>query len=85
MEERIREAWAWAGADDSLECVVRFSVAPDGAISSIRTTRSSGDPAYDNSAARAVQAVNPLRPIPEEYRNEFGDVELTFRARDLKR
>jgi TonB family protein len=85
MEERIREAWAWAGADDSLECVVRFSVGADGEIGSIRTTRSSGDPAYDNSAERAVRAVNPLRPIPDDYRSEFADVELTFRARDLKR
>lgn len=85
MEERIREAWAWAGADDSLECVVAFSVDPQGQISAIRTIRSSGDPAYDNSAERAVRAVSPLGPIPEPYRGEFGDVELTFRARDRKR
>lgn len=85
MEARIREAWVWAGAQDHLESVVRFSVSPEGEVSNIRTTHSSGDPAYDASAERAVRAASPLGLVPPDYRQEFADVEMTFRARDLQR
>jgi TonB family protein len=85
MEARIRDTWAWAGVDDSLVAVVRFSVGPNGKISKIRTTSASDDPAYDASVERAIRASSPLDPVPQQYRVEFGDVELTFRATDLKR
>lgn len=84
MEARIRDAWVWAGKDDSLESVVRFAISSDGYIENVRTTRSSGDPAYDASAERAVRAASPLGMVPPTYRAEFADVEMTFRARDLR-
>jgi colicin import membrane protein len=85
MEARIRDAWVWAGPEEQLESVVRFSVSPAGEIGEVRTTRSSGDPAYDASAERAVRAANPLGMVPPAYHQEFADVELTFRASDLQR
>jgi TonB family protein len=85
MIERIKAAWAWAGADKSLHAVVEFNITPEGEIRNVHTTEPSGDPQYDASAERAVRAVDPLDPVPERYRKEFSTVELTFQASDLER
>lgn len=84
MRERIRNAWAWSGADHSLSVVIQFGIAADGQIVNVRTLTSSGDPTYDASAERAVRAANPLEPIPDKYRDAFSTVELTFQASDLE-
>ncbi len=84
MERRIREAWAWAGADRSLRAVIRFGITAAGEIVDIQTIKSSGDLAYDTSAERAVRAASPLGPVPERYRHEFATVELTFRPDDIE-
>jgi TolA protein len=78
MEERVKQAWAWAGADPSLRATVQFSIAPDGAIRNVRIITASGDPSYDASVERAVRAVSPLDPPPERLREDFALVELTF-------
>lgn len=84
MIERIKGAWAWAGADRSLSAVVQFNIAPDGQVRNVRTIQSSGDASYDASAERAIRAVNPLEPVPDKYRDDFATIELTFRASDLE-
>ena len=84
MRERIKNAWAWTGADRSLTVIVQFNIAADGQIRNVRTIQSSGDASYDASAERAVRAVNPLEPVPEKYRDAFATVELTFQASDLE-
>ncbi len=84
MRERVKNAWAWTGADRSLTAVVRFNITPEGEIRNVKTIQSSGDTSYDASAERAVRAVNPLEPVPEKYRDAFATVELTFRASDLE-
>ncbi len=85
METKIRREWVWAGNDDDLVSVVRFSVTASGEVGAVRTTRSSGDRVYDRSAERAVQSASPLGMVPPRYRREFADVEMTFRARDRLR
>ncbi len=85
MEARIRDSWVWAGADDGLESVIHFAISSEGEVENVRTTRSSGDRAYDASAERAVRAASPLGMVPPNYRREFADVEMTFRAQDLRR
>lgn len=84
MESRIKAAWAWAGADRSLRSVVRFNVTEEGKIINVKTIQSSGDASYDASVERAIRAADPLRPPPEQYRDEFGTVELEFRAEDAR-
>lgn len=83
MEERIKAAWAWAGADKTLHAVVQFNLTPDGEIKNVRTIESSGDHQYDASCERAVRVVTPLDPVPEKYRKEFATVEMTFKPSDL--
>lgn len=78
MEERVKQAWAWAGADPSLRATVQFSIMPDGEIRNVRTIKPSGDTSYDASVERAIRAVSPLDPPPERLREDFAVVELTF-------
>jgi colicin import membrane protein len=84
MRERIKAAWAWAGANKSLTVVVQFNITPEGEIKNVRTIESSGDVQYDTSAERAIRAVNPLEPVPEKFRADFATVTLTFQASDLE-
>jgi colicin import membrane protein len=83
MEQKIKAAWAWAGADKSRLAVIQFNLEPDGQIKNVHTTQSSGDAQYDASCERAVRAVNPLEPVPERYRKEFATVELTFKPEEV--
>lgn len=83
MINRIKQVWAWAGANRTLEAAVRFNITESGDVVNVRISRPSGDPSYDASVERAVRAANPLPPPPESYRKEFSDVELIFRPEDL--
>ncbi len=83
MINRIKQVWAWAGANRTLEAAVRFNITENGDVVNVRISRPSGDPSYDASVERAVRAANPLPPPPEAYRKEFSDVELIFRPEDL--
>jgi colicin import membrane protein len=85
MEQRIKAAWAWAGADKQLQAVVQFNLTPEGEIKNVHTIQSSGDHQYDASCERAVRAVNPLEAVPEKYRKEFAAVEMTFKPSDIGR
>jgi len=84
MISRIKQAWAWAGANRTLEASVRFNISETGDVFNVRITHASGDPSYDASVERAVRGASPLSPPPESYRKEFSDVELIFRPDDLK-
>lgn len=79
----IRESWTWVGKRSNLEVTVRFGIREDGDIVGLRVLRASGDSSYDDSVFRAVRKVSPLPPPPENYRNDFMEVELTFRPKDL--
>jgi TolA protein len=84
MIERIKAAWAWAGADKTLRAVVQFNLTPEGEIKNVHTVERSADARYDASCERAIRAVNPLEPVPEKYRKDFSTFELTFQASDLE-
>jgi len=84
MDERIKAAWAWAGADKSLRAVIQFNLTPAGEIRNVRTIESSGDRQYDVSCERAVRVSSPLDPVPEKYRELFATVEMTFKPTDVE-
>ncbi len=85
MLNRIKERWTWVGTRSDLRVTVRFSILPSGEIANIRLVERSGDQSYDGSVERAVKGAGPLPPPPEAYRQDFADVELTFRPADLQR
>jgi len=84
MINRIKQTWAWAGADRALEAAVRFNITDTGEVLNVHISHSSGDASYDASVERAVKAANPLPAPPEGYRKEFSDVELTFAPEQLQ-
>jgi len=84
MIERVRRAWVWGGGRPDLEVTVRFGVTAQGEIINVTPVSRSGDPSYDQSVLQALRAVRRLRPPPEAYRNDFANVELTFRPGDLQ-
>src|SRR5262245_9039429 len=79
----IKRNWANAVRRAGLVAVVRFDLAPDGAVSGVQLLSSSGDKNYDQSVMRAVQRSSPLPPPPERYREEFRQVDVDFHSEEL--
>jgi len=84
MLSRIKDHWTWVGTRADLRVTIHFSILPSGEITNIRLMERSGDQTFDASVERAVRSAGPLPAPPEAYRNEFADVELTFRPADLQ-
>jgi colicin import membrane protein len=78
----VKAQWTNVIARPGLVTIVRFEIAPDGAVTGIRVERSSGNPAYDASAMRAVQRANPLPPPPARYAREFGEFLIEFHSEE---
>ena len=83
MLSTIKDNWAWVGQRPDLKVVVHFGIKDNGEISGLKIVQPSGDATYDESVLRAVKKSSPLPAPPSAYRNDFADVELTFRPRDL--
>ena len=62
-----------------LSCELRVKIAPDGQVLEAQVVRSSGDPAFDRQAERAVQKASPL-PVPTEARvfDKMRDIRFVF-------
>ncbi len=48
--------------------VIEFTVGPDGRIGDVKILETTGAEAFNRSALRAVQASDPLPPLPNQYR-----------------
>jgi TonB family protein len=57
---------------------VRFIIEKNGTLSGIRILSPSGVPAYDNAATLALEASNPLPPLPESFPRESEGVTGRF-------
>lgn len=94
IDGRIRDAVAscWnppigaAGAQD-LQVRVRFSLAPDGAVSGNPAVVNRGSSPYfqaaADSATRAVRRCAPIRDLPQASYDYWKEVEITFDPRDM--
>jgi TonB family protein len=80
--EAIKSRWTKTTLSPGLVAAVRFRIHPDGRVSGIRLERSSGNPAYDGSAIRAVQQADPLLPPPARYAGDFSDFLIEFRSEE---
>lgn len=65
-----------ADVPESAEAIFRITLLPDGTVMDVELQKSSGYPAYDNAAERAVRLADPL-PMPT-------DVTLQMMFRELK-
>jgi TonB family protein len=72
VEQRISENWDLPPAGIRVEMVYSFYISSNGTVTDIRLEKSSGIPAIDSNANRAIQLLNsrsnPLTPPPPEYR-----------------
>jgi len=62
------------------ECVVVFSLLPNGGVVDVRTESSSGDSAFDLAALAAVQDAAPYPPLPQGFTEPFLKVHVTLRS-----
>jgi colicin import membrane protein len=65
-----------ADVPESAEAIFRITLLPDGTVMDVALQKSSGYPAYDNAAERAIRLADPL-PMPT-------DVTLQMMFRELK-
>jgi TonB family protein len=85
VQDRIRKAWSFAGGSPDLSATVTFGINPDGSLNALKVTQRSGDPAFDDSVARAIRAAAPFGAPPEKYRSAFaGGVPAIFKLSELE-
>lgn len=70
-------SWLSSGTGGA-KAVVVFRITRDGTLAKVLLAVPSGMTALDKSAVQAVEAANPLPPLPAEFKNEYLDVNLEF-------
>ncbi len=79
----IARNWMTNGlaGSQAAQAIVTFTIMRDGSIRDARIAQSSGNPAIDNSALRAVLNSNPLPALPPQYNDSSAPAEFTFDLR----
>jgi protein TonB len=67
------------GLVDSIDVRVTFEILRDGSVRDVRVSDSSGIPALDRSALRAVADAAPLPPLPTSWRGSGLSTACVFR------
>jgi colicin import membrane protein len=75
-----RKMKAVADVPDSAEAIFNITLLPDGTVMDVALQKSSGFPAYDNAAERAIRLADPL-PMPTEVSLQmmFRELKLSIR------
>jgi protein TonB len=80
LRSRITQSWIRAGLDPRSQhdaAIVSVVIEQNGNVRNIRLVQTSGNPAIDDSALRALYQANPMPPLPDGLRPSFS-VEFTF-------
>jgi periplasmic protein TonB len=83
LRQRITQAWQRNGLDGRSQrdpAIVGLTIMQNGTVRDVRLVQTSGNPAIDNSALRALYQANPLPPLPAGLGASFA-VQFSF---DLK-
>lgn len=81
VEQRIGQNWLRSSLGDlarRVEAVASFEIRPSGQIENIRIERKSGIESVDLAVLRAIQASNPLPPLPYEFRSRRVQFQAVF-------
>lgn len=75
-----RKMKAVADVPESAEAIFKITLLPDGAVMDVELFKSSGFPAYDNAAERAIRLAAPL-PMPTDVslQKMFRELKLSIR------
>ncbi|WP_264435823.1 cell envelope integrity protein TolA [Coxiella endosymbiont of Dermacentor marginatus] len=82
----IQQQWIMpVNTNKNLFCILLIRLAPGGAVLSVTTLQSSGDPVLDRSARVAVFKASPL-PVPQDSSlfSQFHELRLTARPLQVK-
>lgn len=80
IRQVLWEQWSSRMPKGGGECVVVFSLLPNGHFADLRTEESSGDPAFDLAALSAVQDGAPYPPLPRGFKEPFLKIHLTLKS-----
>jgi TonB family protein len=84
VQERIKNAWSFAGGNKDLTTTVKFAIGPDGKLTGLAVARSSNNESFDQSVLRAIRRASPFPPPPEQYRDQFAQgVQAVFKMGEL--
>ncbi len=64
VEKRIMAAWKLPPKSDGLKVTLRYTLAVNGSVSSVRVDNSSGNQSFDDSAVQAVRRASSSPPLP---------------------
>lgn len=78
LEDFIKSGWRWYDPAAKLQAQVGFDLGPDGKITNIILSASSGIGEYDDSVLRAVSKADPVPAPPESVYEFFKKVRITF-------
>lgn len=81
MNQRISQQWYTQTLSPDAQgrrVYMTFRIDRSGGISNVRIVQSSGDRGLDSSAVRALERIDTLSPLPEDYNGSYIDVQYYF-------
>ncbi len=82
LQAHIKSGWRWMQKSSFLQAFVEVNIRPDGEVTSVRITQSSGNAHFDDSVIRAVKKASPVPPPPREFYSDFSSVNFEFNNKD---
>lgn len=88
--ERVVQNWSRPpSAIKGMITVLDISMLPNGLVTSVEISKSSGDPAFDRSAVQAVKKVDRFEEVrnipPDIFERRYRNFKFTFNPGDLRR
>jgi len=82
LSDKISSSWFTSlvdpGVSGLFQTQVYFKIYRNGQVADLKVEVSSGVPAFDLSALRAVQTASPFAPLPAEYDGQYLGIHLIF-------
>jgi protein TonB len=83
VRQRIAQNWRTNGLDarQTASAIVGFIILRNGFVQNVQLVQSSGNPAVDDTALRAVYISSPLPPLPPQVAESSISAQFTFNLR----
>jgi TonB family protein len=82
LSDKISASWFTSlvdpGVSGQFQTQVYFKIYRNGQVADLKVEISSGVPAFDLSALRAIQTASPFAPLPSEYDGQYLGIHLIF-------
>lgn len=85
LRQKVAEKWHAGDVDARIHtlppAIVTFDLMRDGSVRGVHVAQSSGNPALDYSAQRAIYDASPFPPLPAAYERSAATIEFWFELR----